>query len=50
MGYVQTKAESRLFKATEISLGSCYGRTYKNSVKFNALVVGGMNSINWLSM
>ena len=44
-GYGQTKAESKIYKVTEITLGSPDGRTDKKPVTVNALVVSGMNPI-----
>ena len=45
LGYGQIKAENRLFKVTEITLGSPDGRTDKKPIKISALVVGGLNPI-----
>ena len=45
LGYGQIKAENRLFKVTEITLGSPDGRTDKKPIKLSALVVGGLNPI-----
>ena len=45
IGYGQVKAESRLYKVTEITLGSPDGNIDKKPVKMNALVVNGLNPV-----
>ena len=45
LGYGQGKAENRLFKVTEITLGSPDGRTDKKPIKLSALVVSSLNPI-----